>query len=148
MKIISENRRSRYDYAIEKKYEAGIILTGSEVKSLRNNGVQGLAESYIFFDNGVPTITNMSISPYSHSGTHFNHVPTRNRVLLLSRREIGQLTAAVAKDGMTIVPVRMYFDDNRRVKIEIALAKGKTNYDKRQATAERDWQRRKQRGED
>jgi SsrA-binding protein len=138
-KLIAENRRARYDYFLEDTMEAGLVLLGTEVKSLRN-GRANIAESYASAENGEIILINANFPEYSKAN-RFNHEPKRPRKLLLHRKQIDKLTGAVHRDGRTIVPLRLYFDDKGRVKIEIALAKGKKAHDKREATAERDWKR-------
>ena len=138
-KLIAENRRARYDYFLEDTMEAGLVLLGTEVKSLRN-GRANIAESYASAENGEIVLINANFPEYSKAN-RFNHEPKRPRKLLLHRKQIDKLTGAVQRDGRTIVPLRLYFDDKGRVKLEIALAKGKKAHDKREATAERDWKR-------
>lgn len=138
-KLIAENRRARYDYFLEDTMEAGLVLLGTEVKSLRN-GRANIAESYAAAEGGEIILVNANFPEYGNAN-RFNHEPRRPRKLLLHRKQIDKLTGAVHRDGRTIVPLRLYFDDKGRVKIEIALAKGKKAHDKREATAERDWKR-------
>lgn len=138
-KLIAENRRARYDYFLEDTMEAGLVLLGTEVKSLRN-GRANIAESYASAEGGEIVLINANFPEYSKAN-RFNHEPKRPRKLLLHRKQIDKLTGAVHRDGRTIVPLRLYFDDKGRVKIEIALAKGKKAHDKREATAARDWKR-------
>jgi SsrA-binding protein len=138
-KLIAENRRARYDYFLEDTMEAGLVLLGTEVKSLRN-GRANIAESYASAENGEIVLINANFPEYSKAN-RFNHEPKRPRKLLLHRKQIDKLTGAVQRDGRTIVPLRLYFDDKGRVKLEIAVAKGKKAHDKREATAERDWKR-------
>jgi SsrA-binding protein len=142
-KLIAENRRARYDYFLEDAIEAGLVLHGSEVKSLRN-GRANIAESYASAENGEIVLINANIPEYG-GANRFNHEPKRPRKLLLHRKQIDKLTGAVHRDGRTIVPLRLYFDEKGRVKIEIALAKGKKAHDKREATAARDWKREQSR---
>ena len=139
-KIVAENRRARFDYAIEQTFEAGIALTGTEVKSLRF-GEGSIAESYaqVTVDGGAWLI-NANIPEFSH-GNRFNHEPKRPRKLLLHEREINKLHGAVARDGMTVVPLMIYFNSRGRAKIEIALAKGRKAHDKREHIKERDWKK-------
>ena len=143
-KLIAENRRARFDYFLEQTFEAGIALTGSEVKSLRN-GKANIAESYAAVEGDEIVLINADIPPYAQAGPHFNHEPRRPRKLLLKRREIDELLGAVQREGRTLVPTKLYWSDKGLAKLEIALAKGKQTHDKRQATAERDWQRDKAR---
>lgn len=143
-KLIAENRRARFDYFLEQSFEAGIALTGSEVKSLRN-GRANIAESYAAVENGEIVLVNADIPPYKQAGPYFNHEPRRHRKLLLKKREIEKLIGAVQRDGRTLIPTRLYWNDKGLAKLELALAKGKNVRDKREATAERDWQRDKAR---
>ncbi|WP_404369351.1 SsrA-binding protein SmpB [Sphingomonas sp. MMS24-J45] len=138
-KIVAENRRARYDYAIDTVYEAGIALVGTEVKSLRS-GTGSIAESYAEVVDGQVWLVNSNVPEFSH-GNRFNHEPKRPRKLLLKEREINKLHGAVARDGMTLVPLMIYFNSKGRAKVELALAKGKKAHDKREATKERDWKR-------
>src|SRR3954469_23774350 len=142
-KIAAENRRARYDYAIEDTYEAGIALTGTEVKSLRF-GEGSIAESYAEVKDGEVWLINANIPEFSH-GNRFNHEPKRPRKLLLTAREINKMFGAVARQGMTLVPLSVYFNSRGRAKVELALAKGKQTHDKRQTIKDRDWQRDKAR---
>ena len=139
-KIVAENRRARFDYAIEQTFEAGIALTGTEVKSLRF-GEGSIAESYaeVAADGGV-WLVNSNIPEFSH-GNRFNHEPKRPRKLLLHEREINKLHGAVAREGMTLVPLTVYFNARGRAKVELALAKGRKAHDKREHIKEREWKR-------
>ena len=143
-KPIAENRRARFDYFLEQTFEAGLSLTGSEVKSLRN-GRANIAESYAAVEGDEIMLVNADIPPYAQSGPHFNHEPRRHRKLLLKRKEIDKLIGAVQRDGRTIIPTKLFWNDRGLAKLEVALAKGKQAHDKREATAERDWQRDKAR---
>ena len=143
-KLIAENRRARFDYFLETFYEAGLALTGSEVKSLRN-GRANIAESYAAVEGDEIVLVNADIPPYAQAGPHFNHEPRRHRKLLLKRKEIDKLIGAVQRDGRTIIPTKLFWNDKGLAKLEVALAKGKQAHDKREATAERDWQRDKAR---
>ena len=138
-KIVAENRRARFDYHIEDTTEAGIALTGTEVKSLRF-GEGSIAESYAEVKNGEVWLVNSNIPEFSH-GNRFNHEPKRVRKLLLHEREIDRLQGAVERKGMTLVPLSVYFNSRGRAKVELALAKGKNAADKRQTIKERDWKR-------
>ena len=138
-KLIAENRRARYDYFIENTLEAGLQLTGTEVKSLRN-GRANIAESYAAVEGREIVLINANIPEYGPAN-RFNHEPKRPRKLLLHRKEIDKLIGAVQRDGRTIAPLKLYFNDKGRVKLELALATGKKAHDKRAATAERDWKR-------
>src|ERR1700712_3468606 len=138
-KVVAENRRARFDYAIEDKYEAGIALTGTEVKSLRF-GEGSIAESYAEVKDEEVWLINATIPEFSH-GNRFNHEPKRPRKLLLHEREIAKLFGAVARQGMTLVPLSVYFNSRGRAKVELALAKGKQAHDKRETIKQRDWKR-------
>ena len=142
-KLIAENRRARYDYFLEETFEAGLTLTGTEVKSLRN-GRANIAESYAAVEGREILLVNADIPPYSQAN-RFNHEPRRHRKLLLHRRQLDKLIGAVQREGRTIIPTKLYWNDKGLAKLEIALAKGKKAHDKREATAERDWQRDKAR---
>jgi SsrA-binding protein len=142
-KTIAENRRARFDYFLEQTFEAGLSLTGSEVKSLRN-GRANIAESYAAVEGDEIVLVNADIPPYAQAN-RFNHEPRRPRKLLLHRKEINRLIGAVQRDGRTIVPTRLYWNDKGMAKLELAVAKGKKAHDKRDAVAERDWQRDKAR---
>lgn len=139
VKTVAENRRARYDYHIEDSYEAGIALTGTEVKSLRF-GEGSIGESYAEVNGGEIWLVNANIPEFSH-GNRFNHEPKRPRKLLLHEREIKKLHGAVAREGMTLVPLSIYFNGRGRAKVELALAKGKKAHDKRESIKERDWKR-------
>src|SRR3977135_2837815 len=138
-KVLASNRAAFHEYNISDKYEAGIALTGTEVKSVMAGRIQ-LKESYVAVRDGEAWLFNAHISPYSH-GNRENHDPLRTRKLLLHRREIDKLDEAAAKDGMTLVPTRVYFK-NGRIKLEVGVARGKKLYDKRETelrrTAERE----------
>ncbi|ASR52873.1 MULTISPECIES: SsrA-binding protein SmpB [Blastomonas] len=138
-KIVAENRRARYDYAIDTVYEAGIALTGTEVKALRS-GQGSIAESYAEVKDEQIWLINSNIPEYSH-GNRENHEPKRPRKLLLHSREISKLHGAVNRQGMTLVPLSVFFNGRGRAKVELALAKGKKAPDKRAATKEREWKR-------
>ena len=141
-KIVADNRRARYNYEIGEKFEAGIALTGTEVKSLRT-GKATIAESYAGVDRaGEMWLYNANIPEYA-AGNRFNHEPKRPRKLLLKGREISKLAQGVEREGMTVVPLRLYFNPRGRAKIEIALAKGKQMHDKRETEKKRDWAREK-----
>jgi SsrA-binding protein len=142
-KVVAENRRARYDYAIEDPIEAGIILTGSEVKSLRL-GQSNIAESYASVENGELWLTNSYIAPYDPAKT-WGHEERRRRKLLVSKKQLSRLWNGTSREGMTIVPLVMYFNDRGLVKLKIALGKGKKSHDKRETEAKRDWGRQKQR---
>jgi SsrA-binding protein len=139
VKVVAENRRARYDYAIEDKYEAGIALTGTEVKSLRF-GEGSIAESYAEVSDEEVWLINANIPEFSHGNRH-NHEPKRPRKLLLHQREISKLHGAVARQGMTLVPLSIYFNGRGRAKVELALARGRKAPDKRAHEKEKDWKR-------
>ena len=143
-KLIAENRRARFDYFLEQTFEAGIALTGSEVKSLRV-GRANIAESYAAVQGDEIMLVNADIPPYAQAGPHFNHEPRRHRKLLLKRKEIDKLIGAVQREGRTIIPTKLYWNDKGLAKLELSLAKGKKEHDKRETTAARDWQRDKAR---
>lgn len=142
-KVIAENRRARFDYAIEDDIECGMALEGSEVKSLRMNGAN-IAESYAMVEEGELWLTNSYIAPYEQAKS-FKHEERRKRKLLVSRKELSNLWAATQRKGLTLVPLVMYFNHRGRVKIKLGIAKGKKNHDKRETSAKRDWNRQKQR---
>ena len=138
-KVVAENRRARFDYYIDETLEAGIALTGTEVKSLRF-GEGSIAESYAEVKNGEVFLVNSNVPEFSH-GNRFNHEPKRPRKLLLNRRQLDRLQGAVERKGMTLVPLSVYFNSRGRAKVELALAKGKNAADKRATMKERDWKR-------
>ena len=142
-KVIAENRRARYDYAIEEDVECGIILEGSEVKSLRENSAN-IAESYAAVDDGELWLINSYIAPYEQAKT-FGHEEKRRRKLLVSKRELARLWNDTQRKGMTLVPLVLYFNHRGLAKLKIGIAKGKKNHDKRETQAKRDWSRQKQR---
>ena len=135
-KVLSTNRKAFYDYTIEEKVEAGIVLLGTEVKALRE-GRLNLKESYAAIINGKAILHNCHIGTYSH-GNLMNHEPLRPRTLLLHKKEIERLTEKVQQKGLTLVPLRLYFNEKGRVKLEIALARGKKTYDRREAVKKRE----------
>lgn len=142
-KVIAENRRARFDYAIESDLEVGIILEGSEVKSLRQ-GQSNIAESYAAVENGELWLVNSYIAPYAQAKT-FGHEEKRRRKLLVSRKELSKMWNATQREGMTLVPIVMYFNHKGLVKLKIGIAKGKKAQDKRETSAKRDWNRQKAR---
>jgi SsrA-binding protein len=142
-KVVAENRRARFDYAVDEVFEAGIALQGTEVKSLRF-GEGNIADSYAEVKDGQVWLVNANIPEFSH-GNRFNHEPRRPRKLLLSAREINKMYGAVARQGMTLVPLTVYFNSRGRAKVELALAKGRKAPDKREHIKERDWKREQQR---
>jgi len=142
LKIISINRKANFNYFFKEFYEAGIVLNGSEVKSLRNGKVN-IAEAYAFDNHGEIFLINSHISSYKQS-SYNNHNPTRNRKLLLNKKEINKLMGRVNREGFTLIPTKMYFKKGK-AKVEIAVAKGKKQHDKRQVKKTRDWNRDKAR---
>ncbi len=142
-RVVAENRKARFNYEIIDTFEAGLALTGTEVKSLRE-GKANIAESYASDEDGEIWLINSYLPEYLQ-GNRFNHDTRRRRKLLLSKREIGRLRAAVNREGMTLVPLKVYFNDRGRAKLELALAKGKKLHDKRETQKERDWNRQKSR---
>lgn len=138
-KLIAENRRARFDYFLEQTYEAGLSLTGTEVKALRL-GRANIAESYAAIEGDEIVLINAYIPEYGPAN-RFNHDPRRPRKLLLHRREIDKMLGAVQREGRTLAPTKLYFNDKGRVKLELAVAKGKKAHDKREVSAERDWKR-------
>lgn len=141
-KVVANNKKARHDYFIEETYEAGIVLTGTEIKSIRQGKVN-IKESYAKIEKEEMMIYGMHISPYDH-GNRFNVDPLRPRKLLLHKREIRKLTGYITLKGLTLVPLRMYINESGRAKLEIAVARGKKDYDKRNAIAKRDADRRMQ----
>ena len=142
-KVVAENRRARFDYAIEDDLECGIILEGSEVKALRQKSAN-IAESYATVDNGELWLVNGYIAPYAQAKT-FGHEERRRRKLLVSRKELARLWSETQRKGMTLVPLVLYFNHRGIAKIKIGIAKGKKTHDKRETAAKRDWNRQKQR---
>ena len=143
-KVVASNRKARHDYAILDTYEAGLALTGTEVKSLRA-GDANIAESYASAENGGIFLINAYIPEYKAAGAFFQHNPRRPRRLLLHKREIHKLSVAVDRQGMTLIPLELYFNARGRAKLKLALAQGKKLHDKREDQAKRDWQRQKAR---
>lgn len=139
---VADNRRARFDYEIVETIQAGIVLTGTEVKSLRNNKVT-IGESYASVEDGELWLINSHIPEFLQAN-RFNHEPRRRRKLLVKRREIDRLLRSISREGMTIVPLKLYFDKGR-AKLDIAVARGRKTHDKRQAIKDRDWQRSKAR---
>lgn len=131
-----ENRRAKFDYQFLEKLVAGMVLTGTEIKSIRE-GKAALVDSYCYFRNGELYIKNMNITPYSE-GTHYNHEPNRERKLLLSKAELRKLEKKLKDQGLTVVPVRLFISESGYAKLEIALAKGKKEFDKRESIKKRD----------
>jgi SsrA-binding protein len=143
IKVIADNRRARFDYEIMQTFEAGIELKGSEVKSLRT-GHTNLAEAYAAVKQGELFLFNSNIPEYREAN-RFNHEPKRPRKLLLHKREIAKLSVGVLREGLTIVPLKMFFNKRGRAKVDIALARGKKLHDKRDAIKERSWDRERAR---
>jgi len=141
IKVVADNRKARFNYAIEDTFEAGVALTGTEVKSIRN-GKATIGESYADPRDGEIWLVNANIPEYLQ-GNRFNHEPKRRRKLLLHRRQINKLIGAVEREGMTLIPLKLYFNEHGRAKIELALAKGKKLHDKRETEKKRDWNREK-----
>jgi len=142
LKIISNNRKARFNYFFQEFYEAGIVLTGSEVKSLRD-GKANISESYAFDENGELFLVNSHIPSYKES-SYNNHDPKRNRKLLLNKKEINKLMGRLNREGYTLIPTKLYFKKGK-AKVEIAVAKGKKQHDKRYTKKKRDWNREKAR---
>lgn len=142
-KVVAENRRARFNYAIEDTVEAGIELTGTEVKSIRT-GKATIAESYADSRGGEIWLVNANIPEYLQAN-RFNHTPKRPRKLLLHKRQINKLIGAIEREGMTLIPLKLYFNERGRVKVELALARGKKLHDKRETEKKRDWNREKSR---
>ena len=140
-KTVALNRKARHNYSIEDTLEAGIQLTGTEVKSLREGGVQ-ITDSHAGEMGGELWLFNAHIPEY-HGGNQFNHEPRRPRKLLVHKHQLSRLIGAVAREGMTLVPLALYFNPRGRAKVELGLAKGKKLWDKRQTEKSRDWQREK-----
>jgi SsrA-binding protein len=139
LKILADNRKARFNYEIGEVFEAGISLTGSEVKSLRL-GRATIAESYADARSGEIWLVNANIPEYLQAG-RFNHPPKRPRKLLLHRRQIDKLSGAVEREGMTLIPLKLYFNEKGRAKLELALARGKKLHDKRETEKKRSWDR-------
>jgi SsrA-binding protein len=139
IKVVADNRKARFNYEIGEVFEAGIALTGTEVKSLRS-GKATIAESYADAREGEIWLINSTIPEYLQA-SRFNHAPKRRRKLLLHKRQVNKLTGAVEREGMTLVPLRLYFNERGRAKIEIALARGKNVRDKRETLKKRSWER-------
>ena len=142
-KIIAENRKARFSYAIEDSIEAGIALVGSEVKSLRG-GKSTISESYAHAKDGELWLVNAYIPEYTQA-SRFNHEPKRSRKLLVHKREADKLAAAIQREGMTLIPLKLYFNAKGRAKVELGIAKGKKLHDKRETEKSRDWARDKAR---
>jgi len=137
------NRRARHDYLIEDTLEAGLVLHGTEVKSLRQGGAS-IAEAYADIERGELFLVNANIPEYKASA-HFNHQPKRPRKLLLHKKQVNQLLGVIRREGMTLVPLAIYFNQRGRAKVELGLAQGKRKADRREAARDRDWQRNRAR---
>jgi len=142
-KTVAENRKARHNFLIEENFEAGLVLHGTEVKSLRQ-GQANIAESYASVEGGELWLINGYIPDYAH-GNRNNHETRRPRKLLLHKREMARLSAAIQRQGMTLVPLKLYFNEKGRVKLDIGLARGKKLHDKRASEKDRDWKRQKAR---
>jgi len=138
-RVVADNRKARFNYFIDETFEVGVVLTGTEVKSLRQ-GKATIGESYADARGGEIWLINSNIPEYRQAN-RFNHVPKRPRKLLLHRRQISKLIGAVEREGMTLVPLKLYFNEKGRAKIELALARGKKLFDKRETQKKRSWER-------
>lgn len=141
IKVVAENRKARFNYAIGDTLEAGLMLTGTEVKSIRN-GKATIGESYADSRDGEIWLVNANIPEYLQAN-RFNHEPKRRRKLLLHKKQIGRLIGAIEREGMTLIPLKLYFNEKGRAKLQLALAKGKKLHDKRETEKKRDWSREK-----
>jgi len=141
IKVVADNRKARFNYAIEDSIEAGVALTGTEVKSIRL-GKATIAESYADPRDGEIWLVNANIPEYLQAN-RFNHAPKRPRKLLLHKKQINKLIGAVEREGMTLIPLKLYFNEQGRAKVELALARGKKLHDKRETERKRDWNREK-----
>ena len=139
LRVVADNRKARFNYFIDETFEVGVVLTGTEVKSLRQ-GKATIGESYADARGGEIWLINSNIPEYRQAN-RFNHVPKRPRKLLLHRRQISKLIGAVEREGMTLVPLKLYFNEKGRAKIELALARGKKLFDKRETQKKRSWER-------
>ena len=140
IKIVADNRKARFNYEIGEVFEAGIMLTGTEVKSLRT-GKATIAESYADARGGEIWLINSNIPEYLQATSRFNHEPKRRRKLLLHKKQVNKLAGAVEREGMTLVPLRLYFNERGRAKLELALGRGKKLHDKRETLKKRSWDR-------
>ena len=143
IKIVADNRKARFAYEIMDTLEAGLVLTGTEVKSLRE-GRSNIQESYASVEGGELWLINSYVPEY-FAGNRFNHEPRRRRKLLVSKRQLARLAQSIEREGMTMVPLKLYFNERGRAKLEIAVARGKKLHDKRETSKQRDWQREKAR---
>lgn len=142
-RTVAENRRARFDYHLDEIFDAGVVLVGSEVKSLRD-GRASIQDAYAAEQGGEIWLINSHIPEY-HGANRFNHEPRRQRKLLLKRKEIGKLIGSLKRGGVTLVPLTIYFNERGKAKVKIALARGKKLHDKRETEKARDWQREKHR---
>jgi SsrA-binding protein len=142
-RIVAENRKARFSYEVVDTFEAGLVLTGTEVKSLRE-GHANIQESYASVEGGEIWLINSHLPEYLQ-GNRFNHDPRRRRKLLLNKKEMSRLAQAVEREGMTMVPLKIYFNDRGRAKLLLAVARGKKLHDKRETEKQRDWNREKSR---
>jgi SsrA-binding protein len=142
-RTVAENRKARFSYEVEDTLEAGLVLTGTEVKSLRE-GKANIQESYASSEGGEIWLINSYVPEYS-AGNRFNHEPRRRRKLLVNKREMARLAQAVEREGMTMVPLKIYFNERGRAKLLLAIARGKKLHDKRETQKKRDWNREKAR---
>ena len=140
--LIADNRRARYDYTIEDTLEAGLVLTGTEVKSLRLGGVH-LSDAYAGPSSGEMYLYNLHIAEYQNAPRQFQHAPKRIRKILLKKKEMNKMLGTLKRGGMTLIPLKLYFNERGRCKLLLGLAKGKNVVDKRQTIKDRDWQRNK-----
>lgn len=141
IKVVAENRKARFNYAVEDTFEAGVALTGTEVKSART-GKTNIAEFYADAKGGEIWLVNANIPEYLQAN-RFNHEPRRPRKLLLHRKQINKLIGSIEREGMTLIPLKMYFNERGKIKLQLALAKGKKMHDKRETEKKRDWAREK-----
>ncbi len=142
-KLIAENRKARYNFAVEDTLEAGLVLTGTEVKALRL-GIANIQESYASFERGEFWLINSYIPEYTQ-GNRFNHEPRRLRKLLMSKKEMARISREIDREGMTLVPLKLYFNERGMAKLLMGVAKGKKLHDKRETEKQRDWNREKSR---
>ena len=140
IKVVADNRKARFNYEIGEVFEAGIVLTGSEVKSLRS-GKATIGEAYADAREGEIWLINSNIPEYLQATSRFNHEPKRRRKLLLHKKQVNKLAGAVEREGMTLVPLRLYFNERGRAKLELALGRGKKLHDKRETEKKRSWER-------
>lgn len=144
IEIVARNKRAGFDYFLEESFEAGLVLTGTEVKSLRT-GRASIGESYAEIKDNEAWLVNAHIPEYQQAGKHLNHQPTRPRKLLLQRKQIKKILGATKQKGVTLIPIKLYFNERGIAKLHLALATGKKQHDKRETLKQRDWDREKQR---